>query len=1048
LIRENAPFLIFDASAGAGKTYNLVKQYLKICLQGKHSWKYREILAITFTNKAANEMKERIIQALLHFSAYPELGKFHSLFYDLKNETAFEEKELASKSAQVLKSILHAYSAFSVSTIDRFTNRLIRSFSHDLKVNGNYEVELDSQAILKESIDRFLNSVQTDSAAAKALIGFIESQLTEGKSPRVEESLLKMAYELFDERAHGYLSLLKGFSTKGFFEVRKAIYARVTDIEKAITDKANQIVDFLQQREIDENIFSYGDLPRFLQKIIEQKALLLPGKRLISQVDGDSEFYSKAKKAEAEAALINAEGELRGLMKELFQLVWDNFPFYHLAKHILKNIHALAVMSEVEHHLAEVKQQSNRLPIGEFNKIISDYLQDQPAAFLYEKIGERYRHYFVDEFQDTSVLQWKNLLPLINNAISSGGDALIVGDAKQAIYRWRGGEVNQFLSLSSNTDTSNVLNGVKLYERQNERLSDNYRSRKNIVDFNNHFFQLAAGELLSEQHQQLFRQASQNPKGSEGGYVKLELLNYDPDNKEAYLQQQCEYCLGIVQEALERGYQLKDIAILTRKKTDALVLSNYLIENNIEIVSEESLMLNQSAEALAIVSFIKMLARPDDLQGRIDFAEYLWSKLPLKKGERHGFLDKITKSQYADLQAFLEECLPGFILSDFISKPLRDKVYRIIQKLKINHQSDPYVLALLDKVQEIESKKEGGETAFLRWWEEGGNESTIVLPEILNALKMMTIHKAKGLEFPITILAFADWRATMESNSSEWLILNPEEFGGLSAAKVSLSPANLELADENYQKAYKENEENIYLDNLNLLYVALTRAEDELHIIGSRGRRDDNKRVTLYFEKYLNQLEVEDSSSWFAGEVLNISESPIDDEIETSELYESMLWEEKLSISTEAPQSWNEVTARGKGTSLHEVMALLKTEKDKKDAIGKALEIGIIEEDEENEISDLIDSMVYNADLEAYYRTDAKVLNEKDLLNPLLPKGRPDRIVITGNKVDIIDYKYGQEQERHKRQVEAYMHNLEEMGYERGDQVLIYLENELRVVKW
>ncbi len=1061
MVQQKIPFLIFDASAGAGKTYNLVKQYLRICLQGNYPGTYQRILAITFTNKAANEMKERIIYALQHFSSYPQLGKFESLFNDLKAETGLEEKELVHRSGKILRSILHAYSAFSVSTIDKFTNRLIRSFSNELRISGNYEVELDAPAILKEAIDRFLNSLHPGDVATISLIKFIEDQLHKGRSPRVEESLLTMSKQLFDERAYPYLQKLKGFDAAGISEIKKTLNAEIGKIKEKAAAKAEKIKRFLEDEQINEDLFSGKYLPKYLDKTIAEGKLIIPNKTLQKQIEGLQGFYPQAKKKIAGPVIDPVEDGLRSLMNKFFQWVWDQFPFYHLASSILKDIHALAVIAEIENELEEIKQQTNRIPIGEFNKIISDYLQEQPAAFIYEKAGERYNHYFIDEFQDTSVLQWKNMVPLINNAISSGGSALIVGDAKQAIYRWRGGEVNLLLNLSNDSDLSNkLINGrlqSELYQRKSISLTDNYRSRKNIVEFNNSFFELSAKELLSEQHRDLFGRAAQNIKGEDGGYVNVERLIYEQDNPEAYQEAQCERCLQIVNDAIQnRGYQLRDIAILTRKKSEATTLSSYLIENGINVVSEQSLMLDQSAEVRAILSFFKVVLRPDDYRGRIDFAEYLWNKASSVYPEKHTFLREITKATYPQLQSLLDGLLPDFSLTTFPYRSLLDKVYLLMQKLQMNHQQNPYLLALLDKAWEFDLKGEGSEAAFLCWWEEGGDQTAISLPDELKALKMMTIHKAKGLEFPMAILPFADWQATRGTDNSAWLELDINDFGGLSAAKVRLtendpdnssSKIDITVTDKNYQQAYQINKENIYLDNLNLLYVALTRAENELHVISSKGRRDDKERISLYFDKYLRNIGVE-GESWEKGKPLYVNHEMVQQETGLERSYDSVLWEEKLAVSYGTPLNWQEAEARSRGSVLHEILAFIKSPVDINKAIERAVMRGIIEVEEREEIEKPINSVLYNSDLQDYFNSEAEVLNERDMLNPLSSKNRPDRIVIRGNRVDVIDYKYGQEQERHKEQVEKYMQNLVSMGYEQGDRVLVYMGEEVKVEKW
>ncbi|MGB0177882.1 MAG: UvrD-helicase domain-containing protein, partial [Owenweeksia sp.] len=401
---STSEFTIYTASAGAGKTYNLVYRVLCLCLAAAGSSAFRAILAITFTNKAAAEMKDRIVRTLQEFSAESGQGE-SALFQRFCEELNLSAEELKTKSEEVLRAILHQYSAFSISTIDKFTNRLIRTFAQDLKVSGNYKIELDAELILSEAVDTMLSDLEEDSALAEVLIQFLNAQLEEGKSPRAEYRLLEVGYTLFEERAIVPLSVLKNVNSSDFLEVRQKLYHRNEKWDQEAAQLAKSTLELIDDNNIEHSLFSRGSLPKYLASIFSNPRLELPSPTVQKQMVGESDFYPKNKARGASNYIDPIAGELMERCQALLHFIIDHSAIYELSGLILRNIFSLAVVSRIEKYLEQIKNESNRLPIGEFNQLISKHLRDQPAAFLYERIGDRYRHYFIDEFQDTSRLQ-------------------------------------------------------------------------------------------------------------------------------------------------------------------------------------------------------------------------------------------------------------------------------------------------------------------------------------------------------------------------------------------------------------------------------------------------------------------------------------------------------------------------------------------------------------------------------------------------------------------------------------------------------------------
>lgn len=1037
---STAPFKIYNASAGAGKTYNLVRNYLTICLGAVGPEKCREILAITFTNKAANEMKNRILDALSDMSRYPETDRFGGMLDDLSLELGISKEDLGQRAKNTLSYILHHYSTFSVSTIDKFVNRLIRSFANDLRLNSTYEVELDTDLILGEAIDRFLGSVKSGTDVARVLIRFIETQLEDGKSPRPDISLHAMGHELFRERAFGYLEQLSELTTPDILEIRKQLIERNKDWQDELLKSAEALLDLIDQRGIEHQMFSGQDVPRYLKKLQSGK-MELPGKRLRAQISADSAFYAKKNEKIAGPLIGPIEDQLRNALKEIEGFLETIYPLYHLSRLALREIHALAVFGEIERNLEELKEETNRLPIGEFNKIISTNLREQPAAFIYERLGERYKHYFIDEFQDTSLLQWNNMLPLINNAMAEKGTAMIVGDGKQSIYRWRGGDVNQFLGIYSDADASNKVESGgaihKLYERQSIDLGDNYRSRKEVVNFNNDFFLRASEKLPQGVYREMYGQAPQNVKASDGGYVSLKLLEYE----KGYEQRQCEEGLGIVADALERGFAMKDIAILVRRKSEGIRITEFLLENDIRVISSESLLLVKSSAVKALISYVRMTLFKHEPVYRMEFLEYFWDHFA-RSEERHGFMRKYSFCDMDALYAMLDEHLPDFYARAIESYSLLDKLYYLAHRLKMDIEGDAFLQALVDEAHKIARRDNTDQLRFLEWWDEFGIEKSISIPENLDAVRVMTIHQSKGLEFPVTILAFADWKAFSEQSNMDWFDLRQIDMEGLPVARLNLNDPKDEPVFPFYSERYHQKKQETMLDNLNLLYVAQTRAVDELYILGCHGRQDD-QRVTYYFMDFLQEKGVE-GMEWSIGEPIEVTTKETPKEVLELPHFQTAPWQKKLKISSDVPEEWNEAT---RGLLIHDILSRVEYMADLDRVLDQAVGDESLSQQERDDLYEILIRLLQKDELKPYFSSEAENIMEAEIMAPDGRLYRPDRLSIVNGEMCIIDYKTGVPREEHSLQIEGYAQLLAGMGYKISEKLLVYLNEEPELIR-
>ncbi len=1048
-------FEVYNASAGAGKTYTLVKNYLSICLASENTMKFREVLAITFTNKAANEMKERIVAQLRQMGTFTtsdkKEDKEYNMLFQLAKELGLSPEKVSFRARDILTTILHNYSAFSVSTIDKFTNRLIRSFAQDLKLNSNYEVELDSGEMLSEAIDRMLADLEEDSATSRVLLEFINTKLDEGKSPRPEHSLHEMGRNLFDEGALPFLKRLKGFDSAKVMEAGNALRKESKEMEATVKSHASQLLELIHAQGIEKMDFSggyvYGYITNLYDGVVDKWP---PNKTVLKILDG-APFYAKAKAKDLAPKFDPIDDELRRGLALAVETILQIYPRYHLIGKVLKDIYSLATLAEIETNLELVKEETNRLPIGEFNKLISEKLDQEPTAYLFEKLGDRYHYFFVDEFQDTSVLQWKNLLPLVGNAMASNGSVMIVGDGKQSIYRWRGGDVSQFVNLSNDTDTSNKIQigeeVRELYSREKVTLGSNFRSRREVVEFNNDFFTTTAKILEGENFQQLYSEASQKVERQQGGYVYLNRIRYD---KDTYEEEQGNECLRIIRSAVSRGYALSDITLITRRKQEGAILAEVLLSEGISVVSPDSLMIEQSSDVRAIVSYLKFLVRPDDFGVRWDFLNKLWNSGIVNGGftEKHLFLDKLIHESAYRLHSFLEANLSGYKLAEMLELSLVDKVYDVASLLKLPIQGNPFLHTFMDQIVDYQNKKGDGETGFLRWWDEKGNSKSISLPEGNDAVNIMTVHKSKGLEFPITIVPFADWLATTEpGGSSTWMDIEDYNIEGLPVARVGLSD-NDHALDE-YKMLHQANRESVYLDNMNLAYVAFTRAVDELYIIGSIKRHGEGGRLTRYISEYFTEKGIEGDVVEF-GEPMTLTDRDKPAVATGIKSYKGANWFQKVKISIDAPLNWidGESSQTSYGKRVHSLMAQVSSQNDVERILQENLLKGAISKSEYDELYPVINGLVNDDVLSQYYKDELEVINEEEILIPGNLSARPDRVVISGAKTHIIDYKTGVVLPKHREQLNSYRHLLTQMGYPDGDNVLIYLGESPEVVKW
>ena len=759
-------FTVYKSSAGSGKTYTLVKEYLKIALSSQQDDNYRGILAITFTNKAASEMKERVFLSLKMLASAEETkGTAAFLLNDLVSELALDEITIKKRSEKVLASMLHNYSDLSISTIDKFTHKIIRTFAHDLHLPVNFDVEMDGQNLLSKAIDLLIAKVGTDEKLTKALVEFTETKADEERNWHIESDLLDFASHLLKEDGLDHLQKLKNISIEEFFEIRNRIIKYIKQFEDLLRRFGEEALQIIENAGVQHEMFASGanGIPKYFSYIAEARAdKLMPTPTVMKNMDGDKWHAGKATDFD-KANIDSIKSALLELYDQALEHVQANLKEYLLFRLINQNIYSLMVLNEIEKIIDQLKKENNILHISEFNKRIATIVLSEPAPFIYERLGERYHHYLLDEFQDTSVLQWQNILPLIDNSLGNGHFNMLVGDGKQSIYRWRGGEVEQFSHLpniygSNNNDFAKEREASLIRNYLSKILKNNFRSKAEIVDFNNRFFRQLSNSLEPE-YLPIYESLEQNYiLENTGGYVSIEFLSPGEDEEQNINEKYHSKTAEIIREVQKDGYELKDIAVLCRTNSEASGLAEYLIEQDIDVISSESLLLGKSEEVNFIVTILQYLQQPNDKVAPTKILQYLIKKRLVKQTDLHQTITTLFQQGFLrNFDNFLKDNGYFIRINELLQMPFYEACEEIIRIFHFNDIANPYLQFFLEAVHQYASKNNGNISNFIEWWEEQKNKKSIVVPQGMNAVNMMTIHKSKGLEFPIVIFPFANW---------------------------------------------------------------------------------------------------------------------------------------------------------------------------------------------------------------------------------------------------------------------------------------------------
>ncbi|WP_163409995.1 UvrD-helicase domain-containing protein [Flavobacterium ajazii] len=1049
---QSPSFSIYDASAGSGKTYTLVKEYLKIILSSPKNDAYRNILAITFTNKAVHEMKSRIVGSLSEFAKDYPSAKASDLMEDLSRETGLSIIQIKTKSQNIIKHLIHNYAAFDISTIDKFTHKVIRAFAHDLNLPMTFEVTLDTENLLIEAVDAIIAQAGQNETLTKLLVDFTMEKTDDDKSWDVSREILETGRLVLNENNRNEILHFHDKSIEEFVEIKKKMAVLCADLEKENADFAIEVLTLIDENGIDLKSFSRGTFPNHLESIRDGK--FNPRNKTFHEFE-DIAINKTAK----DRALI--ENIIPDFLK-ILEKVYKNFEKRDFYKAFLKNITPLSLLNTVSNELSKIQSEQNILSISEFNAIIHREIQNQPAPFIYERLGERYRHFFIDEFQDTSEMQWQNLIPLIDNALSgqddfgNKGTLMIVGDPKQSIYRWRGGKAEQFIELSKDVNPFN--NPDKLIKH----LDTNYRSYSEVIEFNNAFFKLISNEFLNEDYKNLYENHSfQNTNSKKGGYVNISFLpiieTNDFADEEEIIEKSDLYVLATlntIQNVVREGFEYKDIVILTRKRDQGIVIANYLTEQNIPILSSETLMIQNATEVRLIIHLLKYLNNSIDLEAKANFLHFLGNTKEIEMSIH----DFIAEGMNQRLENDFEQWLLAFDVSlsfeNIRKKSLYEAVEIIISKFILPSEGNAYVQYFLDIVLERDMRNQAGIADFLTYWDKNGEKFSIPSPEGKNAVRIMTIHKSKGLEFPVVIMPFAEEDYNRKPKDKLWLDAEDEGLG-VPKALVDNSSA-VEGFGESASAVFNLKKQEELLDNINVLYVALTRAEEQLYIISQslKERKDGDfpNNMASFFIKYLIHRGVYNSEKleYEFGNRFKLSASDKSlDQVKTIPIVTEVLNPKNIKIAQREALMWgtHQQEAISYGNIIHEILAFIKDRSDIDLALTKAIENGLITFSQREVVLKTLHEIVHHPEISICFDGKNMILNEQAIIQKEGKTLKPDRIVLTDNKeAYLLDYKTGARNPKYIQQIHEYQNAIEELGYKVLKRALVYIGTEIDVV--
>jgi ATP-dependent helicase/nuclease subunit A len=1070
----NKPLKILQASAGSGKTFSLTAHYLTLLLSS--DTKYREILAVTFTNKATEEMKMRILEVLHGFATGSnKVEGYRAIILKAQPDLAGENLKL--KADKIYRKILHDYSRFSVSTIDGFVQKVIRSFAFELGLNADYNLEMNYDKVKDDLVEKLDNALDHNKELLQWIIDLAIERINDNKSWNYKSELYTLIGEIFSERFQVFEEAVTALDAKNIDELFKKYIqitkAEIKNFEDQLIKLATDAIDILDVLGV-ENDHLKGKSRNGLKKLnVLVKRDFSVVDSIFKYIDEPEEWFQK------NVNLPEVYDTVNPILKQLKSHYLEFLPVYSLAIAFNKNLYYLRLMQEIASLLKQYRAENENLLISDAQKLITGITADagENPSFIWEKVGNRYHNFLFDEFQDTSTSQWGSFKSLLSNAIANPSenliDHLIVGDTKQSIYRWRNGDWNILHQYAKrDVGAENVLD---------ESLTDNYRSTENIITFNNFLYKAIPITLQNDLNNNLdlksnaisdwwkehnytqiitdiYSGSTQNFAKStlKGGTIKIKKFGKEKAPEDLRFTETVfrDLVLNDVIDEIKllqsaHNYALKDIAILVRSNSEALLTVNKLMEHNIPVLSGDALLISNNSAIKLIINTLKILIGLDS-QTALYKANCiaLFNTLHNKQALASYYLGLNNKSLTE-----LSHVLPSDLCANWqnwLQLPLPELIEILIDTYKLKTLSNhlPYLLAFRDLTALAGKLGEKGIISFLNWWDEDGVKKTLPSPENADAIQIITIHKSKGLAFRAVFIPFCNWEIKGKVNGTFWVSSEETAYSELKSIPLKF---NESLSDSTIAKAYYE--ELLYnnMDALNMLYVATTRSKDYLYIATMAKKEFKlstiGDAINFNFEDQFDEnghYEIEDYISLENDNndsklYIDLKEYPTTTRL--SELYVP-------SQDTHLKHLLNIEKSGRKGSLLHDILAKASTAKEIEKYVESLTAQGTIKELEKTKLIEDAIAVINHPELSAILNKASENIIEKSIIDINGKQQRPDRVIINGDKLIILDYKFTQEQsESHIKQILKYKDLFSQMGYTNIETYLFYAyNNELKTV--
>lgn len=1008
-------------------------------------------------------MKERIVHYLNDFID----GRENSLERELKQALNLSDTEFKEHCHELRSQILHKYSHFSISTIDAFFQKVIRSFTREAGLSGDYRLEVDNETVLTEVVNNLIDALGEDKDLKRWVVDFAIKNLESDKAWDMRTGLVDFSKEILKE---DFKRIEKDFTKKT--SDRKFLKDLLAELGKAtgsfikhIRTLAKQGLDIIEQHQLEPNDFKYqgGAGYKFfnnltdLSKVSDFKE---PGVQ-VSESLQDINNWPAPKTNRKSDVLKLASSQLLPLMRDILDYREKYYKQALSAEVVLQNFYAYGLMADISKKLQEYKAENNMMLLADAPQFLQELIGESDAPFIYEKTGSFYKNYLIDEFQDTSNLQWRNFIPLINESLSSNNRNVIVGDVKQAIYRWRGGDLTLLQEkLEQQMGKERVVH---------VNLSDNYRSAANIISFNNQLFK-SASAFVSEQTgarlaEEAFSDVSQNIKKESKGFVDIQFLEEEKDQEQKWKALAKDQLVKTLEMWQQAGVKMRDIAILVRTNGEGQEVVAHLLNYrnstqanptlNYNVISNESLRIDGAASVNLILAAMRYLNNNLDVVARAELA-YEFTRIHqsgMALADVFSVADKVT----------FESFLPNEFTNrktELRKLPLFEMTEMLIRIFGLSDQELElaYLQAFQDIVLNFYTRERNDLQAFLEWWEQNkdSDKTSVKTSGSIDAAEIMTIHKSKGLQFKYVIIPFCSWKLDHPGLTSPNMWVQADAPMFKTAGYLSVKYGS-KLEETVFEPYYHHERSQIFLDNVNILYVALTRAELGLKILAPFKKLTNNK----------NELSVPDVSAllqycitandslakqwdkpalrWQAG-VLELP--PNGNKTQPGAIkpialrrYDVSRWRDKLVIR-QAGKTYFDSDKEEKvkyGIHVHSVLSFIHTKNDVQAALQRAIHEGLLTSSEVDQVRSDLKQLLSVPLISSWFEEGWEVRTEVPVILPGGEESRFDRLLINNTKAVVIDFKTGVTAKADQHQVLAYMDVLRNMNFTEVEGYVLYV---------